>query len=340
MDATPLSGPRVRAERENTADRGGGRIESSAGVVRVCGPIHTRELGRLDAIASIVLLDAKGRRAMLHFANASWLLEAEEENGLEPFLRDLASRTGRMGVIIEPPPFSVRVRQEVSPRERGQLVWVAVGALGALLLLVGALLARDANREQELAEQAAAQEVARLAAIEQREHEVQARIQAQADTLAVAMQQAIAEERWRDAQEQHAKLKALRADDPRLSAAWSKLQPELARLDEAERQEDVREGLRGARAALVDAGRCGDPGHLSVTWRRLQRCTPNDPEWKTAVELAGKLDRCRPAAARTLRERVIEAEHLQGRGEANDPDAAVAALLKSFGLDRPLVLGE
>jgi hypothetical protein len=307
-------------------------------VVRVCGPIHTRELGRLDAIASIVLLDAKGRRAMLHFANASWLLAAEEEQGLEPFLRDLAARTGRAGIVIEPPPFSVRVRQDVSPRERGQLAWVAVGALGALVLLVGALLARDASRESEQAEQAAAAEVQRLAAIEQREREAQARTQAEADQHAASMRKALADERWRDAQEQHGKLEALRPDDPRLAAAWSKLEPEVKRLDEEDRRHDILEGVRGARAALGDAGRCGDPGHLSATWRRLQKCTPDDPEWKEANELAGKLERCRRAVTRTLRARVAEAERLQGRTEESDHAAAANKLLKSFGLDHPLSL--
>jgi hypothetical protein len=75
--------------------------------------------------------------ALLRFATgARWQLIDEEQGQLLIFAKELEQRTGRAGLVIDPPPVSLRMRRALTPNARREIGFVAL----ALALLVPARL--------------------------------------------------------------------------------------------------------------------------------------------------------------------------------------------------------
>ncbi|MDD9968372.1 MAG: hypothetical protein OXR73_19190 [Myxococcales bacterium] len=124
-----LHGPKVHAQRDGTADAGGGRIHASAGQLAVQGPVRGRQLGALSQLASVQFHDHRGRTSDWTFADGRrWILRCDDDKLLE-FSRALAINLQRPDMVRESLSPQAKLWSTTKTRRRELLV-----AAGCLLL--------------------------------------------------------------------------------------------------------------------------------------------------------------------------------------------------------------
>lgn len=133
-----LQGPKVHAERGETADAGGGRIQAEAGSLMIQGAVRGRKLGPVDQLGKVVFRDHRGRESEWTFGDGTrWTLRCESDELLF-FSRDLASRLGRPSLVVEPPDPTAQLISATRERRLDLLFGlVAIGLVFAVRWLVG-----------------------------------------------------------------------------------------------------------------------------------------------------------------------------------------------------------
>jgi hypothetical protein len=120
---------------------------------------------------------------------------------------------------------------------------------------------------------------------------------------------------WEAASAAHTRMKSLKPDHPLLVATWSKIGPELQKLEEGraeeqrrvdaanaeeERRKNVSLGLRQARSVVTDEKLCDTPKAIADAWELVKQVRREDPEWSAAVAVTPRLESCRRSVEQAL----------------------------------------
>jgi hypothetical protein len=115
-DFGAFSGPRVHAQRGQSADAGGGMVSVFAGWVQIQGSVRSRQLGAMQDLRSVVFRDRQGREATLTFGDGTaWRLEGSEGGELLTFMLEIERRMSVPGLVQQPPPIADELKAAVTP---------------------------------------------------------------------------------------------------------------------------------------------------------------------------------------------------------------------------------
>ncbi len=116
MDFGAFSGPRVHAQRGQSADAGGGMLSVFAGWVQIQGSVRSRQLGAMQDLRSVVFRDRQGHEATLTFGDGTaWRLEGSEGGELLSFMLEIEKRMAVPGLVQQPPPIADELKAAVTP---------------------------------------------------------------------------------------------------------------------------------------------------------------------------------------------------------------------------------
>lgn len=115
-DFGSFAGPRVHAQRGQSADEGGGMVSVFAGWVQIQGSVRSRQLGAMQDLRSVVFRDRQGQEATLTFGDGTaWRLEGDAGGELLAFMLEIERRMAVPGLVQQPPPLSNEIAAAVTP---------------------------------------------------------------------------------------------------------------------------------------------------------------------------------------------------------------------------------
>lgn len=100
------------------------------------------------------------------------------------------------------------------------------------------------------------------------------------------------------------------------------------------RRAQVVEGLQLTERVTATPAQCSSPTAVADAWRKLKVVRRDDPEWGHAVEIAGKLETCRGAIAKSMADSIGNLRHRQRTDHAE----MVRRHLQTQGFDTTVAL--
>jgi len=116
IDYGSFAGPRVRVQRGQSADAGGGMLSVFAGWIQIQGAVRSRQLGAMQDLRSIVFHDRQGTDATMTFSDgAVWSVEGGAAGELLTFMLEIESRLSSPGLVQQAPPIADEIAKAVTP---------------------------------------------------------------------------------------------------------------------------------------------------------------------------------------------------------------------------------